>query len=82
MYGLLKLSVLAFFVITLFQFITLPVEFDANRRAKKELVAMGIIDENELPGVSKTLDAAAWTYVAAFVARCSYLRRPGLFSFR
>lgn len=55
-------------VIMLFNLITLPVEFDASARAKAILPAMGFIGtQEELAGVRKTLDAAGWTYVAAFV---------------
>ena len=43
-------------------------EFDATARAKKQLVTLGILDPDEMPGVNETLDAAALTYVAAFVA--------------
>ena len=57
-----------YLILTVFQLITLPVEFDASKRAKQELVHLGIIQEDEMVGVRKTLDAAAWTYVAAFVA--------------
>jgi Zn-dependent membrane protease YugP len=56
-----------FSVITLFQFITLPVEYDASRRAKEQLFRLGLVHENERAGVSKVLDAAALTYVAALV---------------
>ena len=55
-------------MICVFQFVTLPVEFDATRRAKAQLVQLGILDQDEMPGVNETLDAAALTYVAAFVA--------------
>ncbi len=48
-----------------FQLINLPVEFDASRRAKQQLVEHGIISGQELPYVEKVLGAAAWTYVAA-----------------
>lgn len=68
MLGLIKVGVLVYLVLTLFQLITLPVEFDASRRAKQQLVGLGILDRDEMPGVHATLDAAAWTYVAAFVA--------------
>lgn len=68
MLGLIQLGVLVYLVLTVFQLVTLPVEFDASKRAKAELVGLGIIDRDEMPGVSKTLDAAALTYVAAFVA--------------
>jgi len=65
---LLLFGAIALGIICLFQFVTLPVEFDASRRAKAQLVNLGIVDRDEMPGVSETLDAAALTYVAAFVA--------------
>lgn len=52
----------------LFTLITLPVEFDASRRAKKLLASNNIIIGNEAQGVNKVLDAAALTYVAAAVS--------------
>ena len=64
----LTLGAVALSVICLFQLITLPVEFDASSRAKAQLVNLGILDRDEMPGVNQTLDAAALTYVAAFVA--------------
>jgi Zn-dependent membrane protease YugP len=64
---------LCYAVLTLFQLITLPVEFDASARAKQELVGLGIIGEDELVGVRKTLDAAAWTYVAAFISSLAWM---------
>lgn len=66
--GLLLLSAIALGVICLFQFVTLPVEYDASRRAKEQLVGLGILDRDEMGGVKETLDAAALTYVAGFVA--------------
>lgn len=65
---LLMVGAIALGIICLFQFVTLPVEFDATRRAKVQLVNLGIVDRDEMPGVHETLDAAALTYVAAFVA--------------
>ena len=50
-----------------------PVEFDASKRAKAQLVGLGIVDQDELVGVTKTLDAAAYTYVAAFVSSLGWL---------
>jgi hypothetical protein len=67
-YNLLMFGAIALAVITLFHLVTLPVEFDATRRAKLQLVNLGIVDRDEMPGVHQTLDAAALTYVAAFVA--------------
>ncbi|HWA86491.1 MAG TPA: zinc metallopeptidase [Opitutus sp.] len=63
----LDVAIICYAVLTLFQLITLPVEFDASRRAKVQLVELGILDRDEMPGVNQTLDAAALTYVAAFV---------------
>ena len=56
-----------FAVITLFQVVTLPVEFDASRRAKQQLLRLGLVQPDEAPAVSKVLSAAAMTYVAAMV---------------
>ncbi len=64
---LLDLGILCYAVLTLFNLITLPVEFDASHRAKVQLVGLGILGRDEMPGVNQTLDAAALTYVAAFV---------------
>ena len=63
---ILDVAIICFAILTLFQLVTLPVEFDASRRAKTQLVALGILDRDEMPGVNQTLDAAALTYVAAF----------------
>ncbi|MEX2043743.1 MAG: zinc metallopeptidase [Opitutus sp.] len=70
---LLDVAILCYAVLALFQFVTLPVEFDASNRAKLQLVELGIIDRDEMPGVKQTLDAAALTYVAAFVTSLLYL---------
>lgn len=54
---------------SLFSLITLPVEFDASKRALKHLEGLGIIrSEDEMEGARKVLGAAAWTYVAAAVS--------------
>ena len=67
--GLIKLGVLVYGALAVFQLVTLPVEFDASRRAKIVLQEMGIITAGpEAVGVKRVLDAAALTYVAAFVA--------------
>lgn len=70
---ILKIAIAALLVVTLFQFVTLPVEFDATARAKRQLVNLRIIDRDEMEGVNETLDAAALTYVAAFVASLGQL---------
>jgi Zn-dependent membrane protease YugP len=63
----LDIAIICYAVLTLFQLITLPVEFDASRRAKIQLKTLGILNADEMPGVNETLDAAALTYVAAFI---------------
>ncbi|PTY07407.1 peptidase [Opitutaceae bacterium EW11] len=65
---LLQIGIAALAVMTVFQLVTLPVEFDASRRAKVQLVNLGILERDEMPGVNETLDAAALTYVAAFIS--------------
>lgn len=72
-YQLLTIGAVALAVIVLFQLVTLPVEFDATRRAKTQLVDLGILDRDEMQGVNETLDAAALTYVAGFVASLASL---------
>jgi uncharacterized protein len=57
-----------FSIIAMFQLITLPVEFDASRRAKEKLLQLGIVHSGESEGVSKVLGAAALTYVAAMIS--------------
>ena len=66
---LMKSSVFLFGAVVLFQFVTLPVEFDASTRAKAVLAQTGIVStqEEEL-GVKRVLGAAAMTYVAAAIA--------------
>ncbi|WNC15885.1 zinc metallopeptidase [Brevibacillus brevis] len=65
MTGLLLIGIIFFSAAVAFQLITLPVEFDASSRAKKLMVQMGFIRNNEEKGASKVLGAAALTYVAA-----------------
>ena len=52
----------------IFQLVTLPVEFDASRRANKILLEMGIVSEGEHDGTKAMLKAAAFTYVAGLVS--------------
>ena len=79
---LLLLGIAAFSLIVLFQLITLPVEFNATARAKRLCVEAGIIDADERVGMDRVLNAAALTYVAAFVSSLLtllyYLIRSGL----
>ena len=67
------LMAVAWGVIMLFNLVTLPVEFDASRRAKALLANMGMIaDGDEAVAVRRVLDAAAWTYVAAFITSLAF----------
>src|SRR5437899_9947213 len=67
--GLITLGIYCYLILAVFQLITLPVEFDASRRAKIILQQMGIIQPgSEVAGVNNVLNAAALTYVAAFIA--------------
>jgi len=66
-------GVVLFALSTVFALITLPVEFDASRRAKEALTNLGLTDGGlqrgeEASGVATVLNAAAWTYVAGFAA--------------
>ncbi|MEN8098519.1 MAG: zinc metallopeptidase [Chloroflexota bacterium] len=62
----------------LFAIVTLPVEYDASRRAKKQLASLGLVQNNELEGVDNVLDAAALTYVAGAVQAVSTLIYYGM----
>ena len=71
--GFIYLAIALYAVAVLFQFVTLPVEFDASRRAKQQLQDLGLVASNEANGVQATLNAAAWTYVAAALAAVAQL---------
>lgn len=65
---------LGLFALTaLFAIVTLPVEFDASKRAKALLVQQGIVSSQEIKGVNSVLDAAALTYVAGAIQAVSTL---------
>ena len=63
--GFLLLGIVLLAAGVVFQIVTLPVEFDASKRAMNEVVSLGIIGNNEEAGARKVLNAAAMTYVAA-----------------
>ncbi len=63
--SLVYFGALLFSAVLLFQIVTLPVEFDASARAKRLAFEYGLVSEGEREGVSKVLNAAALTYVAA-----------------
>ncbi|MBQ3019010.1 MAG: zinc metallopeptidase [Clostridia bacterium] len=66
---------------TVFALVTLPVEFNASRRAKQMLVAEGVLTKEELPYADKMLDAAANTYVASLLTSLIYFLRFALWVF-
>lgn len=72
---LIKLGIICFSLAVLFQLVTLPVEFDASRRAVNILGSTGILSEQELPMTKKVLGAAALTYVAGAAAAILQLLR-------
>lgn len=65
MSGLLLLGIALLAAGVIFQLVTLPVEFDASKRAMNEVVSLGIIGNDEERSTRKVLNAAAFTYVAA-----------------
>ena len=71
--GFIVLAIALYAVAVLFQVVTLPVEFDASRRAKAQLTDLGLVASNESTGVQATLNAAAWTYVAGALAAIAQL---------
>ena len=66
--GIVYVGIALLCVGLLFQLVTLPVEFDASNRAKKQLQQCGLIEDKDIKGTNKVLGAAALTYVASFLA--------------
>lgn len=73
--SLISFGIILFSLVTLFQRLTLPVEFDASRRAVESLSMSGTVTDEELFGVRKVLTAAALTYVAALAVSMANLLR-------
>jgi hypothetical protein len=71
--GLITLALIVFAAAVLFQFVTLPVEFNASRRAAAQLGDLGLVTDGEAVGVRRTLTAAAMTYVAGALAAVAQL---------
>lgn len=71
--GLMTLAIILYAVVVLFQLVTLPVEFDASRRAMVQINDLGLVSSGESQGARKVLTAAAMTYVAAALAALSQL---------
>jgi Zn-dependent membrane protease YugP len=71
--GLVTIGLVLFAAIVLFQLVTLPVEFDASKRALVALEGQGLLAADEVPGARAVLNAAALTYIAGFVAALGQL---------
>ena len=74
-YALVYLGIACFGLSLVFQLVTLPVEFNASRRAVRAISEAGILTSQELSGAKKTLKAAAMTYVAATAVALAQLLR-------
>lgn len=72
---LMNLGILLFLGVIIFHVVTLPVEFDASRRALKLLGDTGILSSDEIRGAGSVLSAASWTYIAATVMAFAQLLR-------
>ena len=71
--GLVTVGLILFSAVVLFQLVTLPVEFDASKRALVALDSQGLLAPDEVDGARAVLRAAALTYVAGFVASLGQL---------
>ena len=72
---LFLVGILLFSLTTVFQLVTLPVEFNASHRALETIEGQGLLDGEELDGAKKVLRAAAMTYVAALLMSALQLLR-------
>lgn len=72
---LVNIGLLLYSLVVLFQLATLPVEFNASRRAVRAIDDTGMLSQDELPGAQSVLRAAAMTYVAALVVSLANLLR-------
>ena len=71
--GLIQVAVVLFAAIVLFQLVTLPVEFDASRRALAQITSLALVGSGEHRGARKVLTAAAMTYVAGALTAITML---------
>jgi uncharacterized protein len=71
--GLVNIGLVLFLAVVVFQLVTLPVEFDASRRALVALEGGGLLGDTELDGARAVLRAAALTYIAALAASIGQL---------
>lgn len=72
-FGLVQLALLVFSAVIIFQLVTLPVEFNASRRAMVQIRETGLVNDGEAVGARQTLTAAAMTYVAGALASIAQL---------
>ena len=72
---LFNIGVILFGLVVLFHLVTLPVELNASSRALKQMVDLGIVDQEEKAGAKKVLSAAAMTYVAALATALANMLR-------
>ncbi len=73
--GVATLGIAFLFVALLFQLVTLPVEFNASTRGKKQLEELGLIEKSDKKGAKSVLKAAALTYVAGFLSTAFQIAR-------
>lgn len=73
--GYLRVGILILLITLIFQIVTLPVEFDASKRAIEQLLKLELIEKNEQDDVREMLSAAAFTYVASLLANVLNLLR-------
>jgi Zn-dependent membrane protease YugP len=73
--SLMDIGILFFAGALVFQLVTLPVEFNASRRAMAELESAGLVDSRDIAGGKRVLNAAALTYVAAAAVAAAQLIR-------
>jgi Zn-dependent membrane protease YugP len=71
--GFIYVAIALYSIAVLFQIVTLPVEFDASKRANQQLRDLGLVATTEAAGVKSVLKAAAWTYVAGALAAVAVL---------
>lgn len=72
---LIDIGIILFACVVLFQLVTLPIEFNASRRAMQVISETGMLDEEESSGARKVLTAAAMTYVASLLVAVASLLR-------
>lgn len=72
---LVDIGIIMFAFVVLFQLVTLPVEFNASRRAMQTISSEGLLGQDELYGARRTLTAAAMTYVASLAVSVTQLLR-------